>query len=508
MSLIAPLALCLRKIDVKPIGDFFGRLKQEILTKINIKLEEYRIQKLKNKKTQLTEKYIAQLRGKYDSFLISIDVLQNSIENQMNETDMELTYESIQNYIHRNVNWGPLIVAAYDFYDTEQSIQRKYNIDTIDPVNEPLIVKAVFDLVWHNEIEFYDDPDTPLTIDSVSQYINDQLKDSDCEKETKHFNVNPSHTSVTSIEDSSLIGARVMFYEMPDEQIYAELTDFMRSINNFNIKNPVHKKKFYKKKNKLLIKYGKSELGTAPVLVKGIVESIEKGALPFTMIKTSKSFVPRFVNVLGDDGNMYANIDENRLHLDPVFPYPTKTNPAKSIFNPHYIDPGTYSHPTYVPKPSKRGKMSQYPMSSAIMPLSARMPSPSARMSLSARMPPERIPSPPVIEIVPRGMSFSLFNESPSGLTKSPQMMMPVRPPVQPDTEPYKLFAKSLSKRSPTGFIEMSSSPTRRNKRERSKSNDSTRRIRNKDSKSSSRSRSPSSKRGGKKTRRATLAHA
>jgi hypothetical protein len=268
MSFIGPLALCLRKIDKDDISTFLSALQigvgnsiiaiKKVKDLIKTKYAEYQKNKLKQKveSTKQTQKdaSIEVIREKYESFLIRIDMLQYSIESQLAQTNMELTYDSIMENVRSNINWGPLIIAAYDVYDTAQGIERDYPIDTIEPDNATLIVKAVFDLLWYNEIKFYKDYERPPTIQTVTEYIDEKIEKNVC-KNFRPFKVNPQLVRVPR-SDKLLIGAKVIFFKIPNPEIYAELNEFIDKFKRtYPISQNIPKKTLDAKVSKLLKKY-------------------------------------------------------------------------------------------------------------------------------------------------------------------------------------------------------------------------------------------------------------
>ena len=415
MSLERTLQNCTRNMDVVDIKN--GLLHGiEFIKQSASKTMEMSIQLLKksikhklrkmtvDKQTELVNTRTEIINNAYRSFLINMGLLQSSIENEMNTTDMELNYDSIVRFLGVKVNWAPLIEAAYDEYDKLNSItQRRHEINMTDDAHKPLLVKAIFDLVWYNRIIFYEKSDQlHPTKTQVKKYINNHFE---CERdfetnpvlESEMFNsAVPKHKSVKKLTGGNLIGKRVFFYETPT----------------------THR--------------------GSPIRIDGIAKEIEPSGL--LTISMADEFLTRNITIIDADGLEHLK-NEDSVYLNTDFKEIPK-GPRMNIWGNIVESPGN------IFASMRRGKsppqiddgpgvsmleLYQDPRLAARKPLSA------ARMSsLAARMSSPAASMSPEIEIMPNSPPeySSLF----SGPNEPQQMMKVVHPEYN-------------SRMSPTGFI-------------------------------------------------------
>jgi hypothetical protein len=134
-----------------------------------------------------------------------VEFITEETENALMNGEIELTYESILQFIRKN----PSLYGYMQYlYDTNSIITKEPIL-----VTEPTLVKSIFDLVWNNQILF--EPDLHNTRSSIELYINEKC----CEEEI-NIEDNKSVPKITTIASKYYnkpieLGVRAFYYDLP-----------------------------------------------------------------------------------------------------------------------------------------------------------------------------------------------------------------------------------------------------------------------------------------------------
>jgi hypothetical protein len=166
------------------------------------------------------------LNSNYDTtYATNLAMLYESVNTEIEDGRLSLTYKSFFNTSRSKVNWFPLMQAFYDLNDETYGITRTHEVP------EHILIKGLFQLIWNGSIDYYDNTDYPSQ-EEVVKYIKDNTK---CPI-SNDFKVIPSHFRVPDdIMISKDYHPRVYLFA-PD---YSKINDYTGNPTKYNPSNVI-----------------------------------------------------------------------------------------------------------------------------------------------------------------------------------------------------------------------------------------------------------------------------
>lgn len=246
--------------------------------------------------------------------------LYESINSEIEEGNLSLTYKSFFKIKGEKFNWLPLMEAFYDLNDEKNGIHRS----PLQKVPEHVLIKGLFQLIWNGSIDYHEGVDYPSE-EEVVAYIN---VNTHCPI-SKDFKISASHHIVP---DKIMVEPEYqpnVYLFAPD---YSEIKDFTGQPVKYEPSNIVD--------GRLNRRYHR-ETGTYPPIVQvhgKIIKKLEDISDLHQLQTLKRDIIPR-VNVKLEDGRVFTyHIRE--LYLDRKQP---KLQPKPNIFKAKH---DTQSHRT------------------------------------------------------------------------------------------------------------------------------------------------------------------
>ena len=102
----------------------------------------------------------------YATHLEQVRKLEESLLDEVENGELEMTYDSLLSTANRKVAWMPLIQAFYDVNDMDNNIERDGR-----EIPEHIMVLGMFQMIWEGILNYLDEEDY-LTKNQVVEYIN------------------------------------------------------------------------------------------------------------------------------------------------------------------------------------------------------------------------------------------------------------------------------------------------------------------------------------------------